>query len=95
MTHKIEIYSKPNCVYCEKSKHLVKTLGLEYTEKMFGKDFTTPDQLFEAVGKQVRTMPQILIDDKHVGGYNELLEYFADKGLCNFKGEVTKNVNDK
>ena len=95
MNNNIVIYSKPNCVYCEKSKHLIKTLGLEYTEKMFGKDFTTPDQLFEAVGKQVRTMPQILIDDKHVGGYNELVEYFADKGLCNFKGEVTKNVNDK
>ena len=54
---------------------------------MFGKDFTTPDQLYEAVGKQVRTMPQIIIDDKHVGGYNELVEYFADKGLVNYKGE--------
>jgi glutaredoxin len=32
-------------------------------------------------------MPQILIDDKHIGGYNELVEYFADKGLVNFKGE--------
>ena len=57
------------------------------TEKMFGKDFTTPDELFEAVGKQVRTMPQIIIDDKHIGGYNELVEYFSDKGLCNYKGE--------
>ncbi len=54
---------------------------------MFGKDFKTPDELFEAVGKQVRTMPQIIIDDKHIGGYNELVEYFADKGLVNFKGE--------
>lgn len=87
MSRKIEIYSKPNCTYCTKSKHLVKSLGFEYTEKMFGKDFKTPDELFEAVGKQVRTMPQILIDDKHIGGYNELVEYFADKGLVNFKGE--------
>tara|TARA_B100001559_G_scaffold308840_1_gene302434 strand:- start:1142 stop:1414 length:273 start_codon:yes stop_codon:yes gene_type:complete len=90
MNNNIVIYSKPNCVYCEKSKHLVKTLGFKYEEKMFGKDFKTPDELFEAVGKQVRTMPQILIDDKHIGGYNELVEYFADKGLCNFKGEITK-----
>ena len=35
-------------------------------KKMFGKDFKTPDELFEAVGKQVRTMPQIIIDDKHI-----------------------------
>ena len=30
-------------------------------------------------------MPQIIIDDKHIGGYNELVEHFADKGLVNFK----------
>tara|TARA_B100000287_G_scaffold257998_1_gene242536 strand:- start:709 stop:879 length:171 start_codon:yes stop_codon:yes gene_type:complete len=54
---------------------------------MFGKDFHTPDELFEAVGKQVRTMPQIIIDEKHIGGYNELVEYFSDKGLVNYKGE--------
>ena len=83
----ITIYSKPNCVFCDKSKALVKGLGLTYDEKMFGKDFNTPEELYEAVGKQVRTMPQILIDDKHIGGYNELVEYFADKGLVNFKGE--------
>ena len=83
----ITIYSKPNCVFCDKAKSMVKNLGFEYEEKMFGKDFSTPDELFEAVGKQVRTMPQIIIDDKHIGGYNELVEYFADKGLVNFKGE--------
>tara|TARA_B100000902_G_scaffold388264_2_gene433590 strand:+ start:776 stop:1051 length:276 start_codon:yes stop_codon:yes gene_type:complete len=87
MSSKIIIYSKPNCTYCTKSKHLVKSLGFEYEEKMFGKDFKTPEQLFEAIGKQVRTMPQIVIEDKHIGGYNELIEYFADKKLVNFKGE--------
>jgi len=87
MSTKITIYSKPNCVFCEKAKSMVKNLGFEYEEKMFGKDFKTPDELFEAVGKQVRTMPQIIIDEKHIGGYNELVEYYADKGLVNFKGE--------
>jgi len=87
MSEKITIYSKPNCVFCEKAKSMVKKLGFEYEEKMFGKDFKTPDELFEAVGKQVRTMPQIIIDDKHIGGYNELVEYYTDKGLVNFKGE--------
>ena len=86
----VTIYSKPNCVFCEKSKALLKGLDIKYTEKMFGKDFKTPDELFEAVGKQVRTMPQIIVDDKHIGGYNELVEYFADKGLCNFKGEIIR-----
>ena len=83
----ITIYSKPNCVFCDKAKSLVKGLDLIYEEKMFGKDFNTVEELYEAVGKQVRTMPQILIDDKLIGGYNQLVEYFADKGKVNFKGE--------
>ena len=83
----IVIYSKPNCVYCDKSKALVKGLGMTYEEKMFGKDFKSPEELYEAVGKQVRTMPQIKIDDVLIGGYNQLVEFLADKGLVNYKGE--------
>ena len=84
---KIIIYSKPNCVYCDKSKALVKGLGMTYEEKMFGKDFKSPEELYEAVGKQVRTMPQIKIDDVLIGGYNQLVEFLADKGLVNYNGE--------
>ena len=85
----IVIYSKNNWQFCTKAKHLVKTLGLEYVEKSLEKDFDSdPVKLVEDIGKQVRTMPQIKIDNKLVGGYNQLIEYFADKGLVNFKGEL-------
>ena len=53
---------------------------------MFGKDFNSPEELYEAVGKQVRTMPQIQIDGELIGGYNQLVEYFVEKGKVNFKG---------
>ena len=87
-TMTILIYSKPNCTYCDKAKALVKKLDMTYEEKVFGKDFTTPEELYEAVGKQVRTMPQIKIDGELIGGYNQLVEYFNEKGLVNFKGEL-------
>ena len=83
----ITIYSKNNCVFCNKAKHLVKSLGLTYEEKKM-EEFDSPQAMLEDIGKQVRTMPQIKIDGKLVGGYNQLVEYFADKGLVNFKGEV-------
>jgi len=68
---------------------MVKTLGLEYEEKSLEKDFdSNPVKLIEDIGKPVRTMPQIKIDNELVGGYNQLIEYFADKGLVNFKGEI-------
>ena len=83
----ITIYSKNNCVFCNKAKHLVKSLGLTYTEKKM-EEFDSPQAMLEDIGKQVRTMPQIKIEGKLVGGYNQLVEYFADKGLVNFKGEI-------
>jgi|TARA_E500000318_G_scaffold76600_1_gene71247 NADH-dependent peroxiredoxin subunit F len=83
----IVIYSKNNCVFCNKAKHLVKSLGLTYTEKKM-EEFDSPQAMLEDIGKQVRTMPQIKIEGKLVGGYNQLVEYFADKGLVNFKGEI-------
>jgi alkyl hydroperoxide reductase subunit F len=83
----IIIYSKNNCTYCNKAKHLVKTLGYEYTEKKM-EDFDSPQAMLEDIGKQVRTMPQIKIDGVLIGGYNQLVEFFADKGKVNFKGEI-------
>ena len=86
---KIVIYSKNNCQYCTKAKTLVKNLGLEYEELSFEKDFNGDvDKLVEHVGKKVRTMPQIKIDDVLVGGYNQLIEYFVEQGKVNFKGEI-------
>ena len=83
----IIIYSKNNCPFCNKAKHLVKMIGHEYTEKKM-EDFDSPQAMLEDIGKQVRTMPQIKIDGVLVGGYNQLVEFFADKGKVNFKGEI-------
>ena len=85
----IIVYSKPACVYCDKAKALLRRLGYDYTEKVVTKDISL-EELFEELGKQVRTIPQIVINKKHIGGYNELTEYFADQGKINFKGEILK-----
>ena len=85
----ITIYSKNNCQFCTKAKHLIKTLGLEYEEKSLEKDFDSdPSKMMEDIGKPVRTMPQIKINGELIGGYNQLIEHFADKGKVNFKGEI-------
>jgi glutaredoxin 3 len=83
----IIVYSKPNCQYCVKAKDLLTRLGCEYTEKIVTKDISL-EELFKELGKTVRTIPQIVIDEKHIGGYNELTEYFADKGKINYKGDL-------
>ena len=85
----ITIYSKNNCVYCSKAKALIKGLGLEFEEKSLEKDFGgDPSKLIEDIGKNVRTMPQIKVDGELIGGYNQLVEHFADQKKVNYKGEI-------
>ena len=62
-------------------------LGLEYTEKKM-EDFSSADEMLKDIGKKVRTMPQIKIDDNLIGGYHQLIEFFDDKGVVNYKGEI-------
>jgi glutaredoxin len=83
------LYSKDNCGYCVKAKSLLNNLGLTYTEKKI-ENFLTTEALYEEIGKQVRSMPQIKINGELIGGYNQLIEYLIDKKLVNFKGEPIK-----
>jgi len=89
---KVIVYSKPNCQFCDKAKALLTQLEIEYTEKVVTKDISL-EELFEELGKPVRTIPQIVIDKNHIGGFNELREYFVDKGKINYRGEIL-NLND-
>ena len=85
----IIVYSKNNCVFCTKAKSLLTNLGLEYQEKSLEKDFgSDPSKLIEDICKNVRTMPQIKIDGELIGGYNQLVEHFADQKKVNYKGEI-------
>ena len=89
MKMSIIVYSKNNCVFCSKAKALLKNLGLEYEEKTLEKDFDyDPSKMIEDIGKNVRTMPQIKIDGELIGGYNQLVEHFADQKKVNYKGEI-------
>jgi thioredoxin reductase (NADPH) len=83
------LYSKDNCSYCVKAKSLLNNLGLTYTEKKI-ENFLTTEALFEEIGKQVRSMPQIKINGELIGGYNQLIEYLMDKKLVNFQGQPIK-----
>ena len=80
------VYSKQKCTYCSKAKVMLDNLGIEYTEKKL-EEFKTVDDMLEDIGKKIKTMPQIKIDNELIGGYHQLVEHLDDKGLVNFKGE--------
>ena len=64
------VWSKDQCPFCVQAKALLESKGIEYEERNVSQDWTK-EQLLEAV-PTARTLPQIFLDDAHVGGFNEL-----------------------
>jgi glutaredoxin 3 len=69
---KIEVYSTAVCPYCVAAKNLLKSKGLEWTEVRIDTDATQRDAMLARSGGR-RTVPQIFINDRHVGGYDDLV----------------------
>ena len=70
------------------AKHLLKQSGIEYKEMLIGRDLDRETLLeeFEANGMpQPRSVPQIILNGKYVGGYNELVKYIEDHGMEGLK----------
>lgn len=75
---KVKIYSKENCDYCVKAKMLLKSKGINYEEYSV---YIKSTEDIERVKKELKiddfkTVPQISIDGKYIGGYDELRKYF-------------------
>ena len=72
------VWSKDFCGYCENAKLLLKQKGIQYEERKIGAGYTR-EQLLESV-PTAKTLPQIFLDGKHIGGYTELKKYFDNLG---------------
>lgn len=76
---KIEIYTKETCPYCVRAKALLDDKGLEYTEH----NMQDKPQELEALKQRTgwKTVPQIFIDGKLIGGFSELSQLDAQGKL--------------
>jgi len=70
---KAVVWSKYHCPFCDQAKALLTMKGIEFEEKKIGDGFSKED-LLEAV-PNARTVPQIFLDDKLIGGFTELKQY--------------------
>ena len=77
---KVVIYTGPICNYCSAAKHLLSKKKIRYEEIDIGNDVKKRDEMLKK-SNGAKTVPQIFIGEKHVGGYVEL------KALEN-KGEL-------
>ena len=67
---KIVIYSKGWCPYCQMAKRLLDAKEQEWEEIDVEIDPERLREMIERSGR--RTVPQIWIDERHVGGYDDL-----------------------
>ena len=65
----IEIWSKPQCPFCDAAVQICETKDLEFKKYMLDEDFTR-EELMEKC-PTARTFPQIVVDGTSIGGFTE------------------------
>ena len=68
---KVRIYTTPICPYCVRAKALLKKKGATIDEVDVFMDADARQEM-EDKSNGARTVPQIFIGEKHVGGCDEL-----------------------
>src|SRR3569832_1740023 len=68
---RVEIYTWQSCYYCLAAKRLLRQKGVEFVEYASDRDEAARAKR-AARAHERRTVPQIFINDRHIGGYSEL-----------------------
>ena len=68
----VEIYTKSFCPYCARAKALLGNKGVAYEEYEISAGGEKRQEMIQRAGGRT-TVPQIFIDDRHVGGSDDLM----------------------
>ena len=67
----VEICIWTTCPFCVRAKHLLNSKGVEYTEYVLDGDAAGREAMAERANGG-RSLPQIFINDQHIGGCDDL-----------------------
>jgi glutaredoxin 3 len=71
MTAKVEVYTWATCPFCIRAKHLLKKKGVDFIEYSIDGDEAARAVMAQRANGG-RSVPQIFIDDVHVGGCDDI-----------------------
>ena len=79
MPKQVLMISSSKCVYCEQAKSLLTEYGYAYRDV----DLYDPNKIDEVIAftqnyGNFQTVPQIVIEDRIVGGYEDLVKYLKE-----------------
>ena len=78
------VWSKTQCPFCDQAKALLTQHGIAFEERKIGVGYTKED-LLEAA-PTARTVPQIFIDDKLIGGVMDLKKHLNSANSITLQG---------
>lgn len=83
---KVEVYSTGLCPYCTRARMLLEQKGVPFVEYRIDKE---TELRAEMVQRSQRTsVPQIFINDKHIGGFDDMAALDIDEELDKLLGLV-------
>lgn len=83
-TPSIEVYTTSMCPYCVMAKQLLDKKGVSYSEVYVDQDQDLMSEMMQR-SKQ-RSVPQIFINDLHIGGFDDLSALDHKSGLDSLLG---------
>lgn len=78
---KITVYGTLLCPYCFAAKRLLKQNGIKFDEIRVDRQPQVKQEMITKSGRF--TVPQIFIDEYHVGGYDDLVAHFKSGKIKN------------
>ena len=87
MQPNIEIYTWQSCPFCIRAKALLKSKGVEFTEYLIDGDEQARSAMAQR-GDGMRSVPQVFIDDTHIGGCDDLYDLDAGGKLDALLGKA-------
>ena len=76
----VKMYTTAVCPYCIRAKHILKAKGVAQIEEIrVDENPAARDHMMQITGR--RTVPQIFIGDKHIGGCDDLVALDSAGGL--------------
>ena len=76
----VTLYTTEPCGFCTAAKALLRERGVDYEEVNLVKDAAARDSLMQLTGQM--TFPQVLIGERPIGGFRELLALDRDGSLA-------------
>jgi len=80
MDKEILIYSSYNCGYCDRAKKLLEEKNISYREINIQDNPTEREVMLKKANGR-RTVPQIFINEVHIGGFQELHKIVIEENL--------------